>query len=249
MSKNIEKKLIEKFKDKDFFTREELFDFFQYFEPYLKEKTFTWRIYNLKNKDIIKSIKRGIYTISNKPKYIPQISSKFLKIANQINMKYDEVKYCIWDTEWLNEFSQHQANKQILIIEIEKEFIESLYYHLKDNFKFDIYLNPDEKVINFYIAESDCPVIVKKLIARSPIVKITKNKTKLTIPALEKILVDIYSEEKLFYFYQGSELRYIFENAIANYTVNFTKLFRYASRREKEKKLKSFLTKNFEGVI
>ena len=53
MPKIIENRLIEEFKDRDTFSREELFDFFRYFEPNLKEGTFGWRIYDLKNKNII----------------------------------------------------------------------------------------------------------------------------------------------------------------------------------------------------
>lgn len=249
MPKIIENRLIEEFKNRDIFTREELFDFFRYFEPDLKEGTFAWRIYDLKNKNIIKALKRGLYTISYQPKYQPKVSSELLKISKKITEKYEDLKYCIWDSAWLNEFCRHQTSKQIVIIEIEKDFVESLYYHLKDNFNFDLYLNPDEKLIKFYISESEHPIIIKKLITRSPIDKVTQNKTKLAIPLLEKILVDIYSEEKLYYFYQGSELRYIYENALSNYSINYTKLLSYARRREKETEIKSYLVNNMGHLI
>ena len=68
MPKIIENRLIEEFKNRDSFSREELFDFFKYFEPELKESTYGWRIYNLKKKNIIKSVQRGYYTISYKLK-------------------------------------------------------------------------------------------------------------------------------------------------------------------------------------
>lgn len=249
MPKIIENKLIKKFKDRDSFTREELFNFYRYFEPDLKEGTFGWRIYDLKNKNIIKPLKRGLYTISSKPKYKPVIASELLKLSKMILEKFDEVKYCIWDTEWLNEFTQHQATKRILIIEIEKEFVASLFYHLKDHYNHELYLNPDEKAIDFYISESNGPVIIKKLVTRSPIERRTDNKVKLNTPLLEKILVDLYAEKKLFYFYQGSELRQIYKNAIYHYAINFTKLFSYAKRREKETGIKSFLVSNMDYLI
>jgi len=249
MSKIIEKKLIEEFKDREFFTREELFDFFRYFEPDLKEGTFGWRIYDLKNKKIIRSLKRGLYTISYKPKYKPQISDELIKFSKKINGQFSEIKFCLWDTQWLNEFARHQSGKQIQIIEIEKDFVKSLYYYLKDQFKFDFYLSPDEKIIDFYISESNNPIVIKKLITRSPIGKITEKKVKLMVPLLEKILVDLYSDEKLFYFYHGAELKYIFENAITNYTLNFTRLYNYAGRREKEAEIKTYLKKNMGHLL
>jgi hypothetical protein len=249
MPKIIETRLIEEFKERESFSREELFEFFRFFEPNLKEGTFGWRIYDLKNKNIIKSIKRGLYTISYKPKYKPVLSSELIKLTKKVQERFQDVKYCIWETDWLNEFSQHQTGKRILIIEIEKDFVESLYYYLKDTFKHDLYLNPDNKAIEFYISESDFPVVIKKLITRSPIGKRTENKLKVSTPLLEKILVDLFTGEKLFYFYQSSELIHIYENAINNYTINFTKLFSYARRREREQEIKSFIKDNMNHLV
>jgi len=249
MPKIIENRLIEEFKDRKSFSREELFKFFCFFEPNLKEGTFGWRIYDLKNKNIIKSIKRGLYIISYKPKYKPVLSSELIKLTKKVQEKFQEVKYCIWETDWLNEFSQHQTSKRILIIEIEKDFVESLYYYLKDTFNHDLYFNPDNKAIEFYISESDFPVVIKKLITRSPIGKRTENKLKVSTPLLEKILVDLFVGKKLFYFYQGSELMHIYENAINHYTINFTKLFSYARRREREQEIKSFIMDNMNYLV
>lgn len=249
MPKIIENKFIEEFKNRESFSREDLFDFFRYFEPNLKEGTFGWRIYDLKNKNIIKSLKRGLYVISYKPKYKPEISQEVLKLSKKITERFEDVKHCIWETTWLNEFSQHQSSKRIILIEIEKYFTESLYYDLKDSFRHDIFLNPDETAMEFYVSESNQPVIVKKLITRSPIGKRTEKRVKLYTPLIEKILVDLFSEEKLFYFYQGSELMHIYENAINSYTINFTKLLSYAKRREKEQDIKSFMTNNMFHLV
>jgi len=249
MAKIIRNKLIEEFKDRASFSREDLFDFFRYFEPNLKEGTFGWRIYDLKNKNIIESIRRGLYVISYKPKYKPGISQDVLKLSKKITERFEDVKYCIWDTEWLNEFSQHQSSKRIILIEIEKDFIESLYYELKDSFKYDIFLNPDETAIDFYISESNHPVIIKKLITRSPVSKRIEKKVKFYTPLLEKILVDLFSEQKLFYFYQGSELMHIYENALNSYTINFTRMFSYAKRREKEQDIKVFMTNHMYHLV
>lgn len=241
MPKIIEDKLIEEFKNKGAFSRGELLDFFRYFQPDLKEGTFGWRIYDLKNKNIIKSVRKGYYTISNKPKYKPEVSDTLLKLTKVISNRFENIKYCIWDSDWLNEFSQHQSSKKLIIIEIEKDFVESLYYELKDTFRFDFYLNPDEKAIDFYISESSNPVIIKKLITRSPILKRNEQRINFYTPLLEKILVDLFTESKLFYFYQGAELIHIYENAIKNYTLNYTKLFSYAKRRKKEQDIKQFM--------
>jgi hypothetical protein len=249
MAKIIEDKLIVEFKDRNSFSREELFDFYKNFEPSLKEGTLGWRIYDLKNKNIIKSIQRGYYTISYKPKYKPEISGELLKFAKVISERFGEVKYCLWDTDSINEFSQHQSSKKLIVIEIEKDFIESLYYELKDTFRSNFYLNPDKKIIDFYMSESQNPVIIKKLITRSPISKRKEKKFEIYTPLLEKILVDLFTEKKLFYFYQGAELIHIYENVLKNYTLNYTKLFSYAKRRDQEQDIKQFMNNHMHHLV
>jgi hypothetical protein len=249
MPKIIEKRLFEEFTDRESITRQELFEFFLYFEPDLKEGTFRWRVYDLKKKNIIRPLKRGLYVLSNKPKYNPVISQELIKLARQITEKFEDVKHCIWETEWINEFSQHQTIKRIIHIEIEKDFIESLYYELKDASRSELFLNPNDMAIDIYIAESDYPVIIKKLITRSPIARKTEKKVKFYIPQLEKILVDLFSEEKLFYYLQGSEMMHIYENAISNYAINFTKLFSYAKRRDREQEIKQFMNNHLHHLV
>jgi hypothetical protein len=77
----------------------------------------------------------------------------------------------------------------------------------------------------------------------------TERKIEVYTPLLEKILVDLFAEEKLFYLYQGNELAHIFENAIKLYTVNFTKLLSYARRRKKEQEIKMFLTYHIPHLV
>lgn len=249
MLKTINNRIIEEFKDKESFTREELFQFYRYFEPELKEGTFGWRIYDLKNRNIIKPLKRGLYVISYKPKYKPDISLDLQKITKTLSEKFDEVKHCVWETVWLNEFTQHQTSKSIIFIEVEKGFEESLFYTFKDKSYKEVFMNPDEKTIDFYIAESNQPIIIKRLLTRVPLMKRTENKIQLYTPTLEKILVDLVAEERLFYYLQGGELIHIYENALSKYTINFTRLFSYAKRREREHDIKQLMINHMFHLV
>ncbi len=249
MSNTVEEKLIEEFKDRESFTRQDLLDFYRNFEPDLKVGTFGWRIYDLKNRNIISAVKRGLYAISSKPEYKPEISQELIRLSKKLTDKFKDVKFCIWETDWLNEFLQHQSSKRILLIEIEKDFVESLYYELKNGSRRELFINPDDKTIDFYISESDYPVIIRKLITRSPISSRTEKKVKTFTPQLEKILVDLFAEERLFYYLQGPELMHIYEAAMSNYTINFTKLFSYAKRRDREQEIKRFMTNHMCHIV
>ena len=251
--KALENKLIEEFKNRAYFSRTELFDFYLNFEPELKEGTFAWRIYDLKNKNIIRPIKRGIYVISYKPRYKPRykpnISPRIEKIGKLLSERFPDIRHCIWETSWLNEFTRHQMSKSTLLIEIEKGLEESLFYELKDQMHGEVFLNPDKRTLDFYVAESNQPVVIKRLLTRSPLSKRTEKKIKLFIPALEKIMVDIYTEEKLFYYLKGSELIHIFESAIESYIIDFTKLFSYAKRRQRENEIKLFMFNHMPHLV
>lgn len=228
MNKFLESKLIEKYNNKAV-TRKELHTFYKSFESNLKESTFSWRIHDLKNKNILKPIKRNVYLISSKPIYEPYSDNDTLKIVEYLSNEFQGLKYSIWETNWLNEFSQHLLGNKIIIIEVEKDIIESVYFSLKDFGKYDVFLNPDEKVINYYVSESQSPIVLKKLISRSPLQK----QNGFYSPSLEKIIVDIFSDRKLFYFIEGEESIRILENALDKYVIDMTKLMRYAERREK----------------
>lgn len=249
MFKVSEQRVVDRFKDRPSFTREELFRFYQEFDPELKETTFRWRIYELKKKEVIKSIKRGVFVISSKPSYQPELSSSLIQFAKKISRSFDEIDYCIWETSWLNEFAQHQTSRSTIIIEIEKELEQTLFYELKDSMKSELFLNPDEKTIELYVSESKQPVIIKKLLTRAPVSKRTEQKVSFATPMLEKILVDIFAEERLFYYLQGSELIHIYENAISTYAINFTTLFSYAKRRERYQDIKLFITTHMPHLV
>jgi hypothetical protein len=58
---------------------------------------------------------------------------------------------------------------------------------------------------------------------------------------LEKILVDLFCEDVLFLFYQGSELGNIYNEAFSTYSINEKSMLRYANRRKRKAKLIPFL--------
>lgn len=249
MPRNQDSRLMEEFKDRESFTRDELLSFFLSIEPKLSKGTFGWRIYDLKNRNIIRTMQRGRYAISRKSIYTPECSSEMVEIAKQLAKKFSEIRFSIWDTSWLNEFSQLQTSKSMLVIDVEKGFEEALFYELKDNMHQEVFIRPDETAIYFYIAESQRPIIIKKLLTRAPLSQISAKDVEFFTPTLEKVLVDLLAEDKLFHFFQGSELIHIYGNAISKYTINFTKLFSYAKRREREEEIRQFMRNHIPHLV
>ena len=80
----------------------------------------------------------------------------------------------------------------------------------------------------------DEKTIVKKLVTESPTIK----KDKIEIPALEKILVDILIDKKLFAA-QERELDFFYKYAFKKYGINKAKMRRYSDRRNEERELET----------
>jgi hypothetical protein len=233
----ITEKLKQTFKGRESLSRQELFDFFLQFDPDLKDSTFRWRIYNLKDKNLISPISRYRFTLAHKPTFEPLIGEKERKIAALIRNQFKELRFAVWSTRVVNEFMLHQPARFLTIIEVERDAIEPVFYFLKDSNIKAIFLDPEEKEIDRYISGLENAVVVLPLVSKAPIQAI---KTTATI-TIEKLLVDLFSDKQLFNAYQGSELAHIFNNAYSRYTIDFTKLFSYATRRRKEEDLKIFL--------
>ena len=232
--------LKQRFAEQPLFTREELFDFYRSFEPDLKEATFGWRIYSLKEKNLLKLVRRGIYTFSAKPQFHPQVEPRLKEIATKVSKQFPAARFCVWNTRWLNEGMVHQPGKFLLLVEVEASAAESVFYFLKDENYKNVFFNPDDNLLERYIYEQPESIIVKSLVTKAPL----KKEKKIAVPAPEKILVDLFVERKLFAPYQGGELINIYNSLHKHYALNVTKMLAYAKRRTKEKELLDFITKN-----
>ncbi len=193
--------LKKQFRERESFSREELFGFYQQYEPDLKETTFRWRIYNLKSREIITSISRELFTMEYKPVFKPDIEEIQKKIYTKIEKQFPTLKQCIWTTKILNEFMLHIPSKSITILQVEKNALEPVYEFLKEqNFR-NVYIEPEEKEIQRYIYETETAIILQSLISKAPTQKIKK----ITTTTIEKVIVDLYCDKKLFDAFQGSE--------------------------------------------
>jgi hypothetical protein len=136
----------------------------------------------------------------------------------------------------------HQPGRFYTILEVDKDAMESVFYDLKDQGR-DVFLNPSEEVLSKYVVSKKEPIIITSLITEAPLEEIDGVKT----TSLEKVLVDICSNETLFSAQQGAELTRIYETAFEKYTISETKLLRYARRRNKKEVVEQQIKKQRNG--
>lgn len=169
----------------------------------------------------------------------PEISPKEKSISEKINKEFPYLEFCIWDSSVLSEFTIHQANQFYQLIEVEKDATQAIFLYLKEN-KYSVFLDPTKDVFEKYITENNNIIIVKTLITEAPI----QNINGINTPSLEKILVDIFCDETIFSAYQGNEMRTIYKEAFSKYSINRSKLLRYASRRGKKGEIETYINSN-----
>ena len=124
------------------------------------------------------------------------------------------------------------------MVEVERESVESVFHFLKETNK-NIFREPTKQILADIVSDLPNAIIVKPLITESPLVE----NNGVVMPALEKILVDLYTEKDLFSFAQGYEFLNILRSAVEKYTINRDKLLRYARRRGKKEELQIVLDK------
>jgi len=238
VTKTIENTIQSYFKSLNQISREKLGNLIKEDFPELSEGTITVYLSKLKKAGIINNPERGVYSITDKQIFNPEINQNLKKIYNKIHKEFPFIDMCVWNTKWLNDLMRHQPFKNYTIIEVEKEAEEQIFNAISEWNK-NVYFNPNEEILERYISSNSEEVtIVKNLVTEAPTTK--NNKT--TIPTLEKLLVDIIIDKELFAAQQG-EIEFIYQSAFKKYAINTAKMKRYAIRRNRETELEKIINK------
>jgi hypothetical protein len=251
MSKVIDHQITTRFSGIGPFDRKALRDFLISLEPETSENAVNWRMHDLIHRKVIDQVQLGIFTISNKVSYEPLVTKELSRLSKILTAEFDGLDYCLWNSAWLNDFTRHQLGSSFYIVEVEKDFVEEVFNVYSEQKTFQVYLDPNEEMMSRYV-NGEKSLVIKPKISRAPKQKIKykeNSKSKINVPTLEKILIDVYSDKDTFHTLQGSEMNTLFENALKNYRVNFTKLISYAKRRNKEVQIKHYLEKNFGPLM
>lgn len=218
------------------FTVDEILTFLRQMNPDATENAASLRLHRLVKSGEIQRLRRGLYIISDKSNFRPSPDQLQKEISERINSQFPYIKYCSWRLSSIREFHQHLPVTEYLIVEVEEEAMDAVFHFLKDS-RDNIYKAPSKEIVEDIIIGAGEPVIIIPLISQSPLIRIDG----VTMPTLEKILVDLLAEKDLFYFLQGNELQHILRNATDKYAVNMDKMLRYAGRRNKREELHELL--------
>jgi hypothetical protein len=218
-------------------SKSDLFSYVYHVDPEVSLSSFTWKLHQLKKQGLINSPSKGIYSIITENNFTPVVSSSLKRIHNKISKEFPYAQMCVWDSRWFNDLMQHQLFRYYLVIEVEKDSTEAVFNTMTDVSK-KVFLNPTDDIFNRYIANFNEVIIVQSLISESPII----DQGGIKIAPLEKLLVDCVADKDLFAA-QQSEIEFIFKTARSKYSINTSKIKRYARRRNQLDKIESLLNK------
>jgi len=190
----------------------------------------------LVQKGVLNRIGRGKFQLGKGRSYLPEISPKLKSIYSKLRKEFPYLKICIWNTSALNEFMLHQSGNFYILIEVEKEAVQSIFYFLKEA-NCSVFIEPTNDILDKYLPADKDSLIITSLITEAPIQTINGMNT----VSLEKMLVDIFCDEIIFSAQQGKEMRTIFKEAFAKYTINENRMLRYSDRRGKKEALKEYM--------
>jgi hypothetical protein len=213
----------------------DIVQFYRTFDPQLKTTTINWRIYSLVQMGILKRTGRGKFTLGPGKIFIPEISNKLKNIHSKIKKEYPFLETCIWNTSVFNEFMVHQPGRFHILVEAEKDAVQSVFFFLKEA-KYLVFIEPTKDLIEKYLPDEKETLIVKPLVTEAPLQKTGD----LNTVTLEKMLVDIFCDEVVFAAQHDAEMRNIFSEATSKYVINDNRMLRYASRRKKKEAFKEY---------
>lgn len=184
----------------------------------------------LKSKGFITDLKENQYKIVTKDIYHYSETAEESKIYQLLYKEYPKITFIVWNTNVINAFTQHYVMKNYLVVETEKVAVNLFVEILKENLS-KKYIIVTQKMLtqnrDIYMNDENV-IIVKPLRVKSPL----DTESEKRVISIEKMMVDIYTDE-LYLYYQGKELKTIYENIFDKYDINMKKLRKYASLRTK----------------
>lgn len=231
------------FKNQEILKKTDLWNYFSSINLFLSNNDFRRKIYALEKSGLITTIGSGLYGIRNSPSqsmkksFVPQLSDHVKEINSILKNHFPYTPYLVWETKVIYEFMTHQPSQNRIVLDIDKSAIESVFNFLRDEYTSNLFIEPNQTTLEHYSNNSGNLILLLGLTTQSPKLKVNDIPT----AKLEKILVDVFTDEKYFIIFHGRELVNIFTNAFSKYWINPKTLFRYAGRRQVTDQLKKYI--------
>ncbi|MBI9008530.1 MAG: hypothetical protein JEZ05_00740 [Tenericutes bacterium] len=242
-----------KYNNKKSISRDELYQFLGKYYENISTSSFLWMVYDLKEMGLITIGSSEMYILNfSKPKIyfkVKQADITLVQLLKKYNSKIIDNKYfnldpfiSVWDTRIVNKYIKHTISKNSIIVEVDKYRIDDVFNYIKKNFSKKYYVTKTRQLDSDHIIYESNIIYIKQLVKRAPInKKITEKEYFVTVPKIEKILVDVVVDNEIFNFYDESTLKELYRNINDKYNVNLVTLLYYAKNRGVKQQMLQFL--------
>ena len=204
-------------------------------EAGISRQTVSWYLTKLTESGQLRRIGHGQYAKPTKQQFVIIPTDEERTLHEELKRLWPFAHFCIYNGNVISTLQHHLAANNITYIETEREATSAVFNHFRDSGR-TAYLRPTRDLIYNYIDLSQPAIFVKPLITESP----TQENDGVLVPTLEKLLVDLQKDQDFFYLQEAEGLN-IFSNALSLYTINESRLLRYASRRGIRKEIETII--------
>lgn len=204
-------------------------------EADISRQTISWYLTKLIESGQLRRIGHGKYAKSDKQQFAIVPTEEQRSLNEMLKQHWPYAHFCIYNGDVISPLQHLLSANNITYIETEREATSAVFNHLRDEGR-TAYLRPTRNLIYNYIDLSQPAIFVKPLITESPVQECNG----VLVPTLEKLLVDLQKDADFFYL-QETEGVNIFRNAMSLYTINESRLLRYASRRGLRKEIETII--------
>ena len=201
----------------------------------ITHKTVSWYLTKLIESGKLQRVAQGKYAVGTKQQFSIVPTDEQRSLNEELKQKGPDAHFCIYNGSIISPLQHHLSANNITYIETERDATVVVFNHLRDEGK-TAYLRPTRELIYNYIDITQPAIFVKPLITESPV----QDCNGLFVPTLEKLLVDLQKDKDFFYL-QEAEGMNIFQNALSLYSINESRLLRYASRRGIRKEIETMI--------
>lgn len=199
----------------------------------------SWYLGKLCRKGKLNRIGRGIYTLQPATTFIVKANAKTRSLFRSISGQYPFADFCVYSADVITPLLHDIMPNNTIYIETNRDTVESVFDMLLPKYNGRIFLMPTKEIATMYIDFAKENIIVKPLVTEAPLAL----DGKVSVPTLEKLLVDTRVDADFFYLH-GYENLEMLRTAISHYDVNRNRLLRYADRRN----IKESIIKDLETI-
>lgn len=236
MENEYDKEYLKYLENKKYFSRNELQHAMEKFGFKIGEASFKANLQKLLNSNQIFRVGRNAYCVPNETikKYSHEYSELAENVAKIVKGKHPYLYFTILELIQFNEFVNHQLAHNIVFVSVEEDLGDFVFDTLKEKFPGKVLINPTTEIYHQYWCDN--MIVIKKMISEAPFGLNEKWNTR-----IEKLLVDLMTDNLLQSSIAASEYTAIFEEVFSKYAIDESCLFRYAKRRGADKKIRKFI--------